>query len=202
MSLWRCERCGYLNTSHLRSRHERRVCEECETPRGWAYDGPEDVGDTTGDGPAVRAEMADRLPELQERSADLWAALHGFRESRGARCPRRLVGERCGLRYGMGDEEDCECRQPWVDHASLWLDEAGKPRAWVVQPYHLNETSMRAISDLCERLGLRVWCNGSDSWHFPGHTIALVFERVDAEARQGRRLGTCSRGGGDGESNS
>ena len=40
---WRCNRCDFLNLPNLRSTNEYKVCENCETERGWEYDGPSEV---------------------------------------------------------------------------------------------------------------------------------------------------------------
>ena len=56
--MWRCNRCGFPENL-------LDECANCEAPRDWEYDGPDEIGDTTGDSPRVRAEAQDRARRVR-----------------------------------------------------------------------------------------------------------------------------------------
>jgi len=116
------------------------------------------------------------LAEIEARRG-AWAAAHGLRESTGAACPRRLARRPCRLRaHGT-----CACARWWADHATLWLGEAGRPVVWLAQPYALGEDAMREVLALCAELGLEAEVT-SDSWWYPGRTVALVLRPAGKRA--------------------
>lgn len=58
--LWQCQRCGEHNAKLLNE------CENCETPKGWEYDGPSETDDMGG-GVAELAERQDKIQRELKR---------------------------------------------------------------------------------------------------------------------------------------
>lgn len=94
----------------------------------------------------------------------------GLSRSSSIPCLSKLVGNRCpGNMYH-------ECVPRGFDHTTMWTLN-GKPYAVVTQPYTISMGDLELITDSVRALGLRFFITARDSWHFPGHTLALIVYR-------------------------
>ena len=68
------------------------------------------------------------------------------------------------------------CIQPGFDHTSQW-NKDGRPFAIVTQPYSISDATLRDWMRLCQELGLTFRMDAWNSWHYPAHTILVMFTR-------------------------
>jgi hypothetical protein len=116
---------------------------------------------------------------------------YGLKRANGGQCIQRLTQGRC---YGGYPHKRCACRPPAADHITLW-NKDGKPAIYVSQPYGLSYKDLQETLAFCEAYHLNVLVDTWPSWHFPGHTLSLLYtakERplhsldVDLAARSAR----------------
>ena len=67
-------------------------------------------------------------------------------------------------------------RFPGDDHVSLWARD-GTPETRFSQPYCLYLGTIREMVEWADQYGLDVEISGRDSWHFPGHTLLVSWQR-------------------------
>ncbi|EEG78368.1 hypothetical protein [Dethiobacter alkaliphilus] len=94
-----------------------------------------------------------------------WAEKHGLTESRGATTLKKFLGKDPGRKY-----------PPGADHKSIW-NKDGKPYAYVMQPYSLGWTDLKALVDFCEQHGLDMSMDAQSSWDYPGRTMLIVLTK-------------------------
>jgi hypothetical protein len=98
-------------------------------------------------------------------------------------CVHRLVGERCPEDRGLHGRR-CETQYlPAVDHLSGWKQD-GKLTRIISQPYGMSYENVKKTVEFCERWGLEADISAWHSWHFPGHTLAVTYERKAAPKPQ------------------
>lgn len=102
--------------------------------------------------------------------------LNGLTVSPSAACCLRLIGRRCSH---VGHD----CQPPGADHSYLLLKDRA-PYAFVTHPYGLDDGTVQALVQYCNRLGLSFWMDASGSWWFPGATLAVVIRK-----RPGKHVG-------------
>ena len=71
--------------------------------------------------------------------------------------------------------------------ACHWLDHWGKATwrcqsVFVAEPYHLTAADVLEIDTIARTIGCE-WEIDSNSWHFPGETIRLVFHEKETERK-------------------
>ena len=54
----------------------------------------------------------------------------------------------------------------WIDHTSMWRDEAGA-LVMVSQPYDFTDEHLRELTDAMALLGIDVWEDDEAAWHHP-----------------------------------
>lgn len=107
---------------------------------------------------------------VAETRQQRFGARHKVKPSGGSATIARLIGK------GLSQEDRYLLRPPGADHDSLWLRD-GKPVMFVTQPYELHRDGMREIVAFCDQWNLDVTVDTADSWHFPGWTTLLRYER-------------------------
>lgn len=65
---------------------------------------------------------------------------------------------------------------PGADHTSVWL-RRDREYVYITQPYGLNWEQLQGIVDMCRGQGLEARISASESWHFPGSTVAVIVTR-------------------------
>jgi hypothetical protein len=94
-----------------------------------------------------------------------------LKKAGGRLCVKRLTGKRC---TAGGSHKCTRFPKGASDHNSLWSI-AGKPAAYVAQPYELSLDELDSIVQFCRKHGLQCSVNAKDSWHFPGRTLSVNF---------------------------
>lgn len=105
---------------------------------------------------------------------------YGLKSTSGARCIRRLNGERCKRGYQFSR---CECTPPADDHPEMFIKD-GEAHVYVSQPYSLGLEQMRDIVAFCDRHNLEVWIQAGPAWHFPGGVLHVEYKKRDAALRE------------------
>jgi hypothetical protein len=89
-------------------------------------------------------------------------------------CLHRLLGERCP------DSRKRSCDSPprllTGQHTSEW-QQNGHTVAIVSQPYALAHDDLQGYLAVCARHGLQLTVSAETSWHFPGHSLAVILTR-------------------------
>jgi hypothetical protein len=66
---------------------------------------------------------------------------------------------------------------PGMDHCTMWQS-GGHPVKFVSQPYELDMQTLGAMIAWCRKNRLTFTISGG-SWHSPGATLLVAFERLD-----------------------
>lgn len=116
------------------------------------------------------------------REEELRVRLGADRRSMSHPCVHRLFNKRCPDRYGGNWFAEWDgkmpCHPPATDHPSLWLKD-GKAIAFVSEPYGLVMKDTIEMVNFAERWGLTFEMLPWASPHYPGHTMAVIWRRVE-----------------------
>jgi hypothetical protein len=69
------------------------------------------------------------------------------------------------------------CQPPGSDHSTLWL-RGGRPEVFVTQPYNWGDDTAQAAVAFAREHGLRFTIRPDLSWHYPGHTMLVLWRRA------------------------
>ena len=120
--------------------------------------------------PSIATQTIQRLQRFQ--------GTHGVTQRRVAHvCLARLFQKVCP--NGDADEPDCRASMlPGAAHCSEWVKEK---KTWgiVSQPREWSWDMMVATVDFCRAHDLTVSMSALDSWHSPGTTILILYQKAE-----------------------
>ena len=105
-----------------------------------------------------------------------------FYESMEAKGLRETGAVRPWVTFHKGIGQEGVHQFPGDDHVSLWTRD-GVPERRLSQPYTLHLETIRKMVEWADRYGLEFDISGKNSWHFPGHTMLVTWQRAQEHRR-------------------